>query len=516
MARHPGLRGGMRSGLLVLLLLASCAQLPERGPLPHSAALPPGESGSIDRLAQGYESAHPGRSGFMLLDRGHEAFALRALLSAEAQRSLDVQTYIWHDDLTGRYLAWELLRAADRGVRVRLLLDDLDVRARNDALVALDRHDNIEVRLYNPLASRRGRLTLAGEFLFSFHRLNHRMHVKNWIVDNRVAIAGGRNVGDEYFAASEGSNFADTDYLMIGDIVRTGSEAFDRFWNADEVYPIALLDPKQSARDDLAALRGEIDEVVERARRSPYAAALRDNESIAQLLERGLALQWAENYWMACDEPDKADAHKLLDKSAVLSALLPLLASAQRELLIVSPYFVPGEEGTKLLTELVRRGVEVVVLTNSLAANDVAAVHGGYARYRKQLLAGGVRIWELKPNSSAKTKLSLLGSSGASLHAKSLVVDRRGLFIGSYNLDPRSTALNAEMGVYVEDPVLAQQLVHGFFGDSGGLGAWEVTLVGDDLRWSDRNGVLRHEPDSSWWRRFQAWFARVMPVEPLL
>ncbi len=516
MERYPPLRRRALYGWLLVVALAGCAQLPERPVLPYSAALPPSGESSLDRSALPLEAAHPGRSGFMLLDEGAEAFALRALASAEAQRSIDVQTYIWHDDLTGRYLAWVLLQAADRGVRVRLLLDDLDSRAKNDALVALDRHDNIEVRLFNPLASRRGSLAMAGEFLHSFHRLNHRMHIKNWIVDNRVSIAGGRNIGDEYFAASDDSNFADIDYLMVGPIVRTGSEAFDRFWNSNVVYPIALLDPKQSARADLAALRKALDSVVDQTQHSRYAEALHRNESIRQLLERGLPLQWEQNYWLACDPPDKAEVDGALEKSAVLNALLPRLQGARREVLIISPYFVPGEEGTQLLTGLAQRGVTVNVLTNSLAANDVAAVHGGYARYRKRLLAGGVNLWELKPDGDGKKKLSLLGSSGASLHAKSLTIDRSGLFIGSYNLDPRSTQLNSEMGVYVESPVLAERLAKEFLNGGKGDGAWRVMLQDGKLRWTDNSVTLDSEPSASWWRRFQAWFARMLPIEPLL
>jgi putative cardiolipin synthase len=504
------------SALMGVLWLSACAQLPAMD-YPERTAEPEGQATYLDRASSALEASHPGSSGFLMLHEGRSAFAARAHVTARAERSIDVQTYIWRPDLTGKYLAYEILQAADRGVHVRMLLDDLDARAKNDPLAALDSHPNIEVRLFNPMASRRGVLRAAGEFLRSFRRLNHRMHVKNWIADNRVAIAGGRNVGDEYFAASDATNFADLDLMMVGKVVRDGSREFDRYWNSGAVYAIADLDPALAARADLGALRTEFDAVVQEITLSRYANELRDDAKLRDMAAGKLDMYWDAGAILVADDPLKAQAADTLDKSNVLRTLLPRMQAANAAVFVISPYFVPGKSGTQMLIELAGRGIAVRVLTNSLAANDVAAVHGGYSKYRKQLLAGGVQIWELKPYGTAPLDSTLLGSSGASLHAKAVVVDAQELFVGSYNFDSRSTALNAEMGIYVHSTELAGS-VNAMLeqGMQSGITAWRVTLVDGDLQWSDSAVTLDHEPDASWWRRFQAWLTRHLPVEPLL
>jgi len=451
-----------------------------------------------------------------MLEQGRVAFAARAHLTAEANRSIDAQTYIWHADQTGKYLAYELLEAADRGVRVRLLLDDLDARNNNDPLLALDGHKNIEVRLFNPLESRHGVLGAVGDFFRSFNRLDHRMHIKNWIVDNRVAIAGGRNVGDEYFAASEETNFADVEWLMVGNVVRDGSAEFDRFWNSNMAISIADLNPELTKSIRLDSTRAALAAAARQIKSSRYADDLRNDSTLKQLMARNLPVKWVADYQLVADDPLKLNAKKALEQSAVLSALLPRLQNAKRELTIASPYFVPGKAGTELLVGLVQRGVTVRVLTNSLAANDVAAVYGGYSKYREALLKGGVHLWELKPRGNAQADSSLLGSSGASLHAKALSIDGEGVFVGSYNLDSRSTSLNAEMGVYVHNPELASQFDSIFELGTDGASSWCVTLVDGDLLWTDGKETLDRTPRASLWRRFQAWLTHVLPVDPLL
>jgi putative cardiolipin synthase len=502
--------------VLAVLMTAACSSLPPKPDAPAIAALPPAQATALDNQCEPLESAHPGASGFVILNEGAKAFAMRAHLTAIAGRSLDVQTYIWHADLTGRYLMHEILQAADRGVRVRLLLDDLDARAKNDPLVALDKHENIEVRLFNPLVSRHGSISAMGDFMASFKRLNHRMHIKNWIVDNRISIAGGRNVGDEYFAASETGNFADLEYMMVGPVVRDGSAEFDRFWNSSVVYPVALLNPELAETADLTALRTTLDGAAVAARASKYAQGLQTAIATRELVREESALHWETDYTLMADDPRKAEKDSGVDPSKVLTTLRPLIEAAQHDVLIVSPYFVPGKEGTAFLVGLVKRGIRVRILTNSLAANDVAAVHGGYADSRKALLKGGVELWELKPTSEKAVEMSYSGSSGASLHAKALSVDGEGLFIGSFNLDPRSAEWNAEMGVYVKQPELAQQFESLFAVGTGSSMAWRVALVDGDLNWTDGTEVFDHEPQASRGRRFQAWLARVLPVNSML
>lgn len=500
-------------GILLIMLATGCAGLPEKPPLPVENALPTAATTPLDNAVAPREAAHPDQAGFVMLDEGRKAFAARTQITRAARRSLDIQTYIWRNDLTGRFLAHEILAAADQGIRVRLLLDDLDSRAKNDLLLALDQHPNIAVRLFNPMTSRRGMLGAAAEFLQAFHRLNHRMHIKNWIADNRIAIVGGRNVGDEYFTASEDTNFADFELLMLGPVVREASAAFDRYWNAAEVYPIALLNEQPPLT--LQQVRAALEEARANALGSRYAAALQQDNAVQQLIGGQAQVYWRHDYQLVVDAPDKHRRDDVLDKSSVLRALLPRLERAQRELLIISPYFVPGKEGTALLVGLAQRGVRVKLLTNSLAANDVAAVHGGYSRYRTILLEGGVELWELKPE-VGPINSSLLGSSGASLHTKALAVDGEMLFVGSYNLDPRSTALNAELGVLVDSSAMAQRFAEDFIRHTAGTYAWRVTLDNGTLQWHDDSDVKTREPAASVGRRLVAWLARVLRLDPLL
>jgi cardiolipin synthase C len=502
---------------LIAASLAACTSLPPRADLPFEPARPPGDSSFLDRAIGPAETLHPGQSAFRLVDDGREAFVTRIKSAQNAARSLDVQTYIWHADLTGQYLAQQLLVSADRGVHVRLLLDDLDARAKNEGIAALAAHPNIEVRLFNPFASREGTLRKAGEGLSNFKRLNHRMHNKTWIADNRIAIVGGRNVGDEYFGASDEKNFVDLDFSMIGPVVRDASASFDRYWNSKLTYPIETLDAEDVNSSALEKLRIRLASQLKDAVASRYAEALRSDDAVQRLVTGSWPMEWSATYAFVADDPlkltmEKGDARK----SAVVAAIAPLLKAAQTRADIISPYFVPGKQGTALLVSLAQEGRQVNVLTNSLAANDVAAVHGGYSQYRKPLLASGVRLWELKPLSGVPVNSSLFGSSGASLHTKAFSVDGRTLFVGSYNLDPRSTWLNCEQGVLVESEVLARQFAGIFQSQSSGANAWSVTLRHDHLSWSDGSASFDSDPQASAWRKFQAWLSRTLNLEAQL
>jgi putative cardiolipin synthase len=507
-----------RAGWLLplMVLLAACAQLPDRPDLPDEIAIPAGQGAGLDTLIAPLEDAHPQSAGFWLVTDGTEAFALRAGTASRATRSLDVQTYIWHADLTGRYLAYELLAAADRGVRVRLLLDDMDARAKNYGLAALAAHPNIQVRLFNPLASRSGSLSAGLEFLGGFGRLNHRMHNKSWIVDNRIAIAGGRNLGDEYFGAGADVNFVDLDFAMLGPVVREVSASFDGYWNSIAVYPISALSPEAVTAEALAVLRERLAPAAEEARRSRYAERLQRDDVVRQLAAGERPIAWASEYRFASDDPLKALREPGPDRSEVAEALRSALLGFERDAAIISPYFVPGESGSKWLVDSIAAGKRIRILTNSLAANDVAAVHGGYSRYRKRLLRGGVELWELKPERGEAAESSFFGSSGASLHTKALTLDGKLLFVGSFNLDPRSAMLNTEQGTLVWSPALAKQLEEIFAEQTSGAKAWRVTLTDDQLHWSDGSNQADHEPMASAWRRFQAWLARVLPIDSQL
>ena len=502
---------------IAALSLTACASLEPRPELPVESAVPAGGTTALDELIAAAEAKHPGLSGFRLVREGPEAFAIRARTAALAGRSLDVQTYIWHDDLTGSFLALRLLEAADRGVKVRLLVDDMDARAKNYGFAALHAHPNIDVRMFNPFSSRSGSLSLALEALGSAKRINRRMHNKTWIADNRIAIVGGRNLGDEYFGASDEVNFVDLDFAMVGPIVRDASASFDRYWNSPLAYPMDVLAPGDVSPTALQALREKIAPLVPQAENSRFAAELHQNDAVQRLVAGDWPMHWSSNYRFVSDDPLKAAGKSEgVGGSQVLELLAPLIKSSTRNVSIISPYFVPGEAGTGFLVGVDQAGSDVRVLTNSLAANDVAMVYGGYSEWREPLLEGGVMVWELKPAAGDKVESSLFGSSGASLHTKALAVDGRIGFVGSYNLDPRSTSLNCEQGIFVESTEIATQLEDIFRTDSSGEHAWAVTLQDGKLQWSDGTQTHDSAPDASAGRKFQAWLARVLPVSSQL
>lgn len=521
-----GLPSRPRLALLALLpLLAHCAGAPRLDGVERSTALPPAETSRIDRAVIAELGSEPQQSGIRLLEDNALAFAYRAATAEAAGRSLDIQYYIWKDDLTGRLLAAELMRAAERGVRVRLLVDDADARAKHDIFRVADEHPLIEVRIFNPFYNRYGIVAKAGEFILRGSRLNRRMHNKAWIVDNRMAILGGRNVGDEYFGASPHSNFADLDVVVTGPIVQDVSREFDAYWNSENAVPVARFDTRKPKPGELENLVRLAAEFRESTGGTPYIAALRDEAKRAAQIAGAPPPLRVREIRLLVDEPTKIGTDKQgREASRVLHGLETTIGRASREALIISPYFVPGREGARSLVADVRRGMRVAVLTNSLAASDVAAVHTGYARYRRDLLAGGVELYEMKRTASGpegNRELSVLGSSGASLHTKAMVIDRRWAFIGSMNIDPRSANLNTEMGVLVDSPELAEQLRAQFERTTSPELSYRVALEQDDgLIWYDRAGGrerrTRHEPDASVLERLGVTLLRLLPIESQL
>jgi cardiolipin synthase C len=501
--------------LAAALTLSACALTP----LPRgepAQALPLAEDTRLDRDVGGLVLG-PGESAYRLVEGAEDAFVLRMRTAQLAGRSLDVQYYMWHDDLTGRLIAGELLAAAERGVRVRVLVDDLYVQGLETPLANVDAHPNLEIRVYNPFRSRGSLLGKALE-LASDKRYNRRMHNKLWIADGRLAIVGGRNIGDEYFGAHETFNFSDLGVLLAGHAVGTAGRQFDAYWNSESAIPLTafaqVTDSKAAVAEALAAFAAH----RESAAGTPYARHL------GQLRRRGaLGLHLARMHQgsdvtMLADDPAKT-TRKRDRPLLMLEAVRKLLADARTEAIVVSPYFVPMRGGAEGLVSLEQRGVEVEVLTNSLAANDVAAVHGGYSRWRRKLLGGGVVLYELKPISGQPVESSL-GSSRASLHTKAMLIDGRTSFIGSFNLDPRSARLNTESGVVIEDVAFAKLLRTHYEEAKSPALSWQVRLDGRELVWDDvvdgRPVVLRREPEASLGRRLQAWLFRLLPLDKQL
>lgn len=501
--------------LMVLLSLADAATLPPRPALTLETALAPGELAPLDQLTAAREAQHPGQSAFRLLTEGPEAFVIRARSARQALRSLDVQTFIWNADLSGKFLAHQLVEAADRSVKVRVLVDDMDGRDHNAHLAALAAHPNVAVRIFNPFASRRGVLSLVREGLLNFERLNRRMHNKSWIADNRIAIVGGRNLGDEYFGASDEMNFLDLDFAMIGPVVRDASASFDRYWNSAAAYPIELVDPDAVNAAALEALRHELAAAVAAVWTSDYADVVSADDAVQRLVNGDWPMQWSGNYRFVADDPHKATLSRELQHSEVRRTLLPVVLGMTGDLMILSPYFIPGESVTASLVEAAKAGKRIRVLTNSLAANDVAAVYGGYARYRSALLESGVQIWELKAGLQSNTPSDHLRlfRSRVSLHTKALLVDHKTVFVGSYNLDPRSAWLNCEQGVLVENEALAEAVANIFDRQISSRRAWHVALADGALNWSDGSETFSKDPHASAWQRFQVWILRMLRLE---
>jgi putative cardiolipin synthase len=494
------------------LLLAGCASLPKDAQRPSSVAASDTGDTRLGRAVAKEARAHPGKSGIHPLGNARDAFAARVLLARAAERSLDVQYYILRADTTGGLLCEALWQAAERGVRVRLLLDDNNTRGLDDAIAALDAHPNIEVRLFNPYASRSFRL---GELVTDFSRVNRRMHNKSFTADNQVAIVGGRNVGDEYYGAESDVAFTDLDVLAAGAVVREVSAEFDAYWNSESAYPAAAL-IRPAEPGSAAQVREAWTKLNQDPKATRYVDALRTTALVQQLLAGELPLEWAPARVVA-DDPAKVLQPPERQELHMLPRLQEVIGKPERSLDLVSPYFVPTEEGTAALRALAERGVQVRVLTNSLAATDVAPVHAGYAKYRAALLRGGIRLYELKPTAEKGDKRDSAGGSDASLHAKTFAVDRSRIFVGSFNFDPRSARLNTEMGVVIESAALATRLSSTL--DTGlPRDAYEVRFAQDgrSLEWVSDGKVYGSEPDTGLLRRLWIGFLSLLPIEWLL
>ena len=484
-----------------------------------SLALGDTETTRLGRAIAPLAAAHPGKTGIHALHEPRAAFAARAILAGAADRTLDVQYYIWHADETGHLLFKALLEAAERGVHVRLLLDDNNTAGLDATLAALNVHPNIEIRLYNPLFRRR----LRGlNYLTDFRRLNRRMHNKSFTADNLATIVGGRNVGNEYFAKGSGVGFRDLDVLAVGPAVGDVAAAFERYWISSSAYPVASLlsDP---GPDAAAALERRL----AKARADPdsraYLDSLRETTLVRDLLQGSLPLEWTAAQ-LLCDDPAKTLDTTGRTDTLLLPVLLRTVGAPEHSFDLVSPYLVPGDKGSATLTAIAKRGAQVRILTNSLAATDVAAVHAGYAKRRPDLLRAGVRLYELKPSAlenEPEGKGSYGGSSSASLHAKTFALDRKRVFVGSFNFDPRSALLNTEMGLLIESPTLAERLSKAFDDAVPNL-AYEVRLGagGRDLEWielaSSAETRYATEPATRPLRRAMVKVLSILPIEWLL
>ena len=504
--------------IFAVALMQGCSSF-HAGERTASEALPPPAQGPLvdaSRAALGNRQQDQ-QSGFYLLNDGLSAFVARVSLIETARASLDLQYYIFSDDITGRIIISRLLEAADRGVRVRVLVDDLGTRVDNPLVATLHEHPNIQIRLFNPVKARGGLLRLM-EMGVTFGRTNHRMHNKLMLADSLVMIAGGRNLGDEYFSNTN-LDFQDVDVLTTGPVVQAGMQSFDDYWNSQAALPVDRVLDAGNAHMALAEMREALKAFLVEQRDSEFVDALRGSSLGRKLVAGEVPLEWGTATLYA-DPPNKALTHTDTPREEyLLNDLKKMLDDAEQRLQISSAYFVPGKPGVALFSDKEKAGVEVSILTNSLSTTDVAIVHSGYSRYRKPLLESGVELWELRAEAGQRQRMRWFqGESRASLHAKTFVIDHDRSFIGSVNLDGRSLIQNTEVGLLIESEALNRQLSTLFDRWVASDSAWRLSLNDENkLQWQAAdNGepvIHEHDPETSRWQRFRVWLLSWLPIE---
>jgi cardiolipin synthase C len=514
---------------LVAVVLGGCATLRSDYPRTPSSSLPAQFDGASGRYLQSEVESHPGKSGFRLLTRGTDALMSRVWLIDHARHSIDLQYFIFLNDSTGRLVAQRLLAAADRGVRVRLLLDDISLEHEDRLLGALSAHPHVEVRVFNPFRTRDPSWpSKIAQLALEAPRLNRRMHNKSMVVDGMVAVLGGRNIADAYFDADgSNSNFRDLDVLTIGPVVGEAAQAFDAYWNSNSAYPLEAYRLTRDAHQDLATVRPELAGSVRAFAQSDYAQAVLEELPNGATGARPGRWLWGDGTLLV-DQPQKVELRHDEPALRIGPQVKQAMDGAGSELILISPYFLPSKPGVRYLTALARRGVKVRVLTNSLASTDDPVAEAPYARERRALLEGGVELYELQPSGGPRQRHERRSSSGVSLHAKAIVIDRRFVFVGSMNLDPRSKLLNTEMGVLADCPDLAGEVAGYFERGADPQHAYHVELEkhaapsasGGRLTWSwDDHGTpltTQHEPQVSAARRVEFDLARLLPIDGML
>jgi putative cardiolipin synthase len=502
------------ASVVLSLFLAGCATAPLDFPKDQSEAIVDTGGTYLGREVTKWTALHPGKSGFYPLVEGIDALGARLALIDRAERSIDAQYFLMKPDSAGRLFIIKLLEAADRGVRVRLLLDDIFTTVDDDAFVLLNQHPKIELRLFNPVG--RGGVYYAN-YLGDFKLANRRMHNKSFTVDNQVSIVGGRNIADEYFELLAGAEFRDFDMLAFGPVAANISGVFDRYWNHKLAVPVEAYE-KGKTRPDLAAARVRLEKKVADTSKLIYDRAL-TSPLIQNLIENEVEFYPAKAS-VVTDDPEKLLNSVSRDYQVLVTALASVVDDANSEVVVITPYFIPGKNGVNFWRDITKRGVRVIVVTNSLASNNHASVHSAYARYRRDLIDAGVELYEVRVDASkAPEGSSQQGYDSTTLHTKALLIDRRHTFVGSLNLDPRSIDINTEMGVLIDNADLATALAEPFFLKLPSF-AYRVTEnEKGKLRWSTvidgKKVVETHEPQTSAWLRFKAFLFRAAPEDQL-
>jgi len=505
--------------LAVLLLLTGCA-----------GGLPPASHSGVEKAVQnddGFLSRQSvqrlaeanGQSGYYLLDAGQEAFLSRAALIEAAEHRIDAQYYIWNRDDSGLHLAGRLLLAADRGVQVRLLLDDFNAEGIGELFASLDTHPNVHIRIFNPARNHSGWGRWVS-FLMDFQRINRRMHNKTFVADGVAGIVGGRNIGDEYFGFDDARYFRDRDVLALGPVVAGMTDNFQAYWNSPWAYPVSDLYPAVPAGAALSATLDGLRQQTRAQPRLPVTAPTEAAQGRSDLVALFDQLTVAEGELVFDSPPKDMSTPSETPKRSAL-ALQRLAQTASREILIESAYLILAEEQLQALGASERSKLEVAALTNSLASNDLVTNHAGYARWRPYMLKQGIDLYELRPDAeSCRQWLSedaFCAKGAVSLHSKSVVFDRSTLVVGSFNVNLRSIYLNGETVLIIHSTELAEGVAEDIRLVMEPGNSWEVALDDDgDIQWRSGEVVFNSEPTVGWWRRAKSRFLSWLPIEKYL
>ena len=498
--------------LVFVFFVAGCATVPTDFPKQYSEALSNTSDTRLGNSVAQWTENHAGKSGFYPLIDGMDALGVRLALIDRAEKSIDAQYFMMKPDSTGYLFVMKLLEAADRGVRVRFLLDDIFTTVKDDGLLVLNQHPNIEIRLFNPI-SRSGSFYL--NYLADFKVANRRMHNKTFTVDNQVSIVGGRNIADEYFGLDKDTKFRDADMIAFGSVAKDISKTFDRFWNHKLAIPMEAFDNNKNL-PALATAQANLDKKIIEANHSIYKQAL-SSPLMQDLIDNRVEF-FPSDSRVITDDPEKLLNKVSSDHKILVTALANSVNNAKSEVVVVTPYFIPRKTGIKFWKSITDKGTRVVVVTNSLASNNHIPVHTAYARYRHDIIDAGVELYEVRVDASKKPT-GETGYDSVTLHTKALLIDRQYLFIGSLNLDPRSIDINTEMGLMIDNSLLANELADQFFttlptltyrvteNDQGYL-RWTATIDGKEV-------VETSEPQASIWLKFKAFISRILPEDQL-
>ena len=519
--------------ILLITILAGCASLPkeiEHPPEPLVTQPVSSLSAWVDthRPEQtGPEQEQAEMSGVLLLDSGWNALAQRLALIETAEHSIDIQYYIWNSDVSGSYLASRLIAAADRGVKVRVMLDDINLNEREDLLATLDRHPQIEIRIFNPIPTRG--LTKWLNFMGDFSRLNRRMHNKSFTVDGALSIVGGRNIGDEYFDLSDDINFRDRDVLVSGPVVNNIQTSFGQYWNSRWSYPVNLLTDNlltdDLLTDDLLTNSTAVEltmlDEVPIPHYKHYPALPAGNEIAKRLLKDSMQQSsWVQARFVF-DRPVPIDASDTNKPKLTARTLGELATQAEQEILLESAYLIFDDRQLAALQTLTNKGVQIKALTNSQASNDLVTNHSGYAARREDMLDSGMQLFELKPDTglceaSTKDVSKCAPIAAYGLHAKSAVFDRKIAVIGSFNFNLRSTYLNTESILIIENQAVAISLANDIEQAMSEDNSWRLDLLEGEVRWHSGTESWKVDPETGQWQRIKSDFLQLLPIEKYL